>query len=171
MKRLNPNTGLPFKQGDVRKDGYIFRGYKLTHLKKDGFFMEQWRSPISFNKEHERNLIRDRKRAITTKGRANKLFRAAKLRSKKHNLPFDITAKWIEQKLINNFCELTGLPFDFKPAKNTRLNPYSPSLDRINNAEGYTQTNVRVVLTSVNMAINEYGLETMFPIFKKLAKL
>ena len=42
MKRLNPKTNLPFKYGDVREDGYVFKGYNKTKIKKDGFFKENW---------------------------------------------------------------------------------------------------------------------------------
>ena len=53
MKRLNPKTNLPFKQGDIREDGYLFFAYRLTKpIKKDGFFQEDWRSFISF-KNHK----------------------------------------------------------------------------------------------------------------------
>lgn len=52
MKRLNPLTNIPFKQGDIREDGYVFWGYKIKK-KSNGFFQEQWCSPDS--------LIRRRK--------------------------------------------------------------------------------------------------------------
>jgi 5-methylcytosine-specific restriction endonuclease McrA len=52
MKRLNPATGLPFKRGDVREDGYKFRQYDTKKpIKKDGHFNEVWISPTVFEKE------------------------------------------------------------------------------------------------------------------------
>ena len=30
MKRINEEANRPFKSGDVRQDGYIFKSYKLT---------------------------------------------------------------------------------------------------------------------------------------------
>jgi hypothetical protein len=56
MKRLNPKTNLPFKRGDIREDGYVFSKYKKTRVKKDGFFMEQWSNPISFETEYKKHL-------------------------------------------------------------------------------------------------------------------
>lgn len=44
MKRLNPDTGKPFQQGDIRDDCYRFWSYKTTISKKTGFFYETWRS-------------------------------------------------------------------------------------------------------------------------------
>ena len=41
MKRLNPQTGEPFKLGDVRADGYLFYGY-TNRIKRSGYFVEIW---------------------------------------------------------------------------------------------------------------------------------
>ena len=41
MKRLNPKTGNPFKSGDVRADGLVFRQY-IKHVQSDGYFRESW---------------------------------------------------------------------------------------------------------------------------------
>jgi 5-methylcytosine-specific restriction endonuclease McrA len=58
MKRLNPETGKPFKQGDVREDGYIFRGYQTTRIRArgvhKGFYKEMWTTPEKFGKRKER---------------------------------------------------------------------------------------------------------------------
>lgn len=45
MKRLNPETNEPFRRGDVRNDGYIFRTYEKQKLQEDGFYKESWLSP------------------------------------------------------------------------------------------------------------------------------
>ena len=61
MKRLNPKTNLPFKYGDIREDGYLFFAYHISKpLKKDGFFIEDWRNLISF-KNQKVNKINWRK--------------------------------------------------------------------------------------------------------------
>jgi hypothetical protein len=44
MKRLNPETGEPFRYGDVRLDGKVFRQYQKT-TDKSGFFHERWVHP------------------------------------------------------------------------------------------------------------------------------
>ena len=48
MKRLNPETGLPFVSGDVREDGFVFRRYNLSRKRPNGEFLEQWYSPANF---------------------------------------------------------------------------------------------------------------------------
>mgnify|MGYP003640604823 FL=1 len=50
-KRINEATGLPFKVGQIRKDGYVFDSYQLTRVvQKNGFFKEKWRSPESWSR-------------------------------------------------------------------------------------------------------------------------
>lgn len=39
---MNPVTKLPFKFGDLREDGKIFKQYNCTRVKQDGFFVESW---------------------------------------------------------------------------------------------------------------------------------
>jgi hypothetical protein len=55
MKRTNPETGKPFKQGDVRSDGYIFRSYALNHIRRDGYFKERWCNPESFMRQTQQS--------------------------------------------------------------------------------------------------------------------
>jgi len=47
MKRLNPNTGKPFKAGDTRDDGFVFCSY-VHHVQQSGFYREQWTRPEKF---------------------------------------------------------------------------------------------------------------------------
>lgn len=115
MKRLNPETGMPFKKGHLDKNGRVFWNYKISQsVKKDGYFAENWCSNLSqFKKQKEISL---------------------KLLSKN---------------------------------KKYSKNPYSPSLDKIDSKiKEYSESNTRVVLSCVNDALNQYGLEH----FLKVAK-
>ena len=52
MKRLNPETNLPFKSGDIRSDGKIFLSYRMTiKVKKNGFYVERWQDQQTRIKE------------------------------------------------------------------------------------------------------------------------
>lgn len=53
MKRLNPDTGKPFKHGHIRADGFIFWGYG-NRLNKAGFFYETWVTPEKFADQRKR---------------------------------------------------------------------------------------------------------------------
>jgi len=59
VKRKNPNTGRPFKHGDVREDGYIFFRYE-SKLREDGTFYEKWHSPAVFKRLKDRQTRRER---------------------------------------------------------------------------------------------------------------
>ena len=164
MKRLNPDTGKPFVRGDTRADGFLFVQYNLNKLvKSTKYFLEIWASPKVFKSSKHRQ-------SLTASGRANKLLQSAKHRClKRKRGEVTITKDWVECKLLSGVCELTGLSFDFSPSDTSRNNLYAPSLDRIDNTNpDYSPENTRVVLHGVNVALNEFGLSAMVPIFKKL---
>ena len=52
MKRINPETGKPFKSGDARADGMVFRSYQLTRkLPSDPqYYYENWRTQEDFDR-------------------------------------------------------------------------------------------------------------------------
>jgi hypothetical protein len=105
----------------------------------------------------------------TPNGRAKHLIAdARKSDAKKQKFEINISVDWVEEKLKKGICELTGLPFDFSPSKNTHFNRYAPSLDRIDSGKGYTKDNVRVDLSSVNIALGQYSDEEMLPILEAM---
>lgn len=76
----------------------------------------------------------------------------AKAKGRVYNLTPEYVAILIEVQ--ERKCAITGYPFD---ASATYRNPFAPSLDQIYPGAGYTETNVRVVLTLVNTAMNMWG--------------
>jgi len=58
------------------------------------------------------------------------------------------------EKLKNGRCEMTGIEFFIKPYSSreeyTKVHPFSPSLDQIRPAGGYTMDNVQVVCDQFN---------------------
>lgn len=69
MKRLNPSTGFPFVQGDVREDGYTFRGYS-SRKRSDGQQYENWMSPKMCFKNSIRNCYWNAKKRASEEGYA-----------------------------------------------------------------------------------------------------
>ena len=159
MRRLNAETGQPFKLGFVREDGKLFFKYRLDKPKeKDGFYKELWVSEAQFKSWKHKGALR----AQTPYGRANRLVHAAKTRG-----PVSITEDWVQHKIEYGFCEVSGLPFDLAPPNKFTKNPYSPSLDRIDSLnKEYSEENTRVVLSCINDALSQFGLEH----FLKIAK-
>ena len=55
-------------------------------------------------------------------------------------------------------CELTGIAFSPRPVESVeRIWPWHPSIDRIDNSDGYTFSNSRLVCVAMNMAMHEFG--------------
>jgi hypothetical protein len=100
-------------------------------------------------------------------GKINSIFNTANRRAKKKNIPFDLTKEWIIFKLEeqNYCCALTHIQLVVEQTENY-LNPYMPSLDRIDSTKGYTKDNVRIVCAAINLALNEYGEEVFGQICK-----
>jgi hypothetical protein len=91
--------------------------------------------------------------------RAMALIATARTRAKKRGLEFDLSAHAdeLQARIDCGLCELTGMPFDLSPGR--KFN--SPSFDRINPKKGYIFSNVRVVLNLVNVALGDWGEETL----------
>jgi hypothetical protein len=82
------------------------------------------------------------------KYRATHIFHVCKNRAAKKGLPFEITREWIHERLIKGICEATGIPFIL----DEETGVWSPSIDRIDPAKGYTPDNCRLVIMAFNGA-------------------
>ena len=90
----------------------------------------------------------------TLRGRANSLLRGAKRRAKRRGHECTIDTQWIVDRM--DVCAVTGLPFKMDIEKNygkhNNAQPFSPTLDRIDNSKGYTPDNTQVVVAVYNFA-------------------
>lgn len=86
---------------------------------------------------------------------------AARSRSISKNLPFNLNIGWLlnEAEKQQFKCKLTGIEFFAKPISRRKIDPYSPSLDRIEPEKGYVTTNVRIVIRAVNTMLLDWGTE------------
>jgi len=91
--------------------------------------------------------------------RSARLLSAIKARSRKAGLPTDMTRGWLKGKLFAGTCELSGRGFVLEGSSKYRVHPFSPSVDRIDSSRGYTEENCRMVLSCINIAINEWGYD------------
>jgi len=86
----------------------------------------------------------------------NKLQKLEK-RARRKNIPFSLTPNWIRDKLDAGRCEVTGLPF--KTHRDPYVNPYYPSIDRVDSNKGYTENNCQMVCHMYNTAKCEFPEE------------
>lgn len=101
---------------------------------------------------------------------AKNLYSQTKARAKKRENAFELTKEGYAA-MVTDRCALTGIAFDtVKVEGGTRHHkrPYAPSIDRIDNSLGYTDTNVRIVCVAVNLAMNTWGEEVLFKIAANL---
>lgn len=99
---------------------------------------------------------------------AKKMLVNATGRTKKKGMESSIDVDTIIDMLRRQSfrCAVTLLPFDLEWRKKSGAarNAFAPSLDRIDNSLGYSRENCRIVLSAVNYAMNEWGLETYIAI-------
>ena len=68
MKRVNPDTGKPFRRGDASPDGKKrFWAYKTAHINKDGFFSINWQPSEKFEEAQKKLYEKQSKFAKTNK--------------------------------------------------------------------------------------------------------
>lgn len=78
-----------------------------------------------------------------------RMLSMSKSRAKELNLEFNLDKEWCRKRIHS--CEATGMEFDNSyDGTFISMNPYAPSIDRIDNTKGYTKNNCRLVLTMFN---------------------
>lgn len=88
-----------------------------------------------------------------------KLARAAKTRAINRGVGFDLTAEYLMDlyRANDGRCALTGIAFDMTLERSTRVRPFGVSIDRIECRGPYSKDNIRLIVTALNIAINEFG--------------
>ncbi|AZO39699.1 hypothetical protein EJ076_35025 [Mesorhizobium sp. M7D.F.Ca.US.005.01.1.1] len=83
--------------------------------------------------------------------------------SKARGIPFGITKADVYKVMqaANFRCAVSGVAFSKRLPGETGPDPWSPSIDRIDNHHGYVRGNIRVVSTIANMAMNRWGYDTL----------
>lgn len=70
-RQINPQTGEPFKFGDVREDGFIFRQW--GKIRSDGYQQPLWMSPQAFERNREQCKRQNRIKTKELRDWINKL--------------------------------------------------------------------------------------------------
>lgn len=75
--------------------------------------------------------------------------------------PYTITHEWVLKQIIKGRCAVTGIPFELDDGEGReKVNPYTPSADRINPNLGYSHRNTQIVVWAYNRAKGEYADST-----------
>ena len=120
------------------------RVYARTHRGVMNAAQKRWRE-----KHPERELARHQEQYVKMRQTRYwlRLLSQAKKRAVKKGLAFDLTKEWALDRWTGK-CEETGIVFH---TGNDR-HPFSPSIDRRDNSQGYTQENARFVCWGFNAA-------------------
>lgn len=122
-----------------------------ANIDKVNEYGRRWR------KENPEKLERSLAKYLeTVDGRASTLWNAARQRRPEG---FSLTKAHVARGIGLGACPRTGFPFDlsarFRSRSEKSRSPFAPSLDRIDNALGYTDANVEVVCSQFNMMRGE----------------
>lgn len=81
----------------------------------------------------------------------------------KRGIPFELKPAIIYamMKETNFRCSVSGIPFSKRFAEAGSRDPWGPSIDRIENRQGYTLENCRIVCLAANLAMNDWGLDVL----------
>ncbi len=91
---------------------------------------------------------------------------ALKDKSKRQNLPFDLTPEYLES-IWTGFCDVSGHTLDLFSERGTA---HTPELDRIIPEKGYTQGNVSWISHRFNRIKCDAGIEELELILKYIRK-
>lgn len=91
------------------------------------------------------------RRRSSAKSMAASIFQTTRNRAKRRDIEFTITREMVRSWLEVGKCAVTGAAFDITACE-TRQNPNSPSIDRINPKYGYIIGNCRMVTWIYNRA-------------------
>jgi hypothetical protein len=87
------------------------------------------------------------------------MWRGAKFRASRDNLPFDIT---VDDLTIPEFCPVLGIKLDCSGSAEER--DTAPSIDRIIPEEGYVKGNVCVISQKANRLKNNATIDELMAI-------
>jgi len=115
-----------------------------------------------YYKQNKEDIARRRAKAYYSNNyeiRIKQMLQSAEKRARKINVIFDLDFNYLITLYQSQHgkCAVTGLNFVLEKQGNYSRRPFAPSLDRINNSEGYTKDNVRLVCTIVNLSLSEFG--------------
>ena len=132
--------------------------------KNNEYYQKNLLNDIEYNRKrynfYKEKYLESRDASLRTiRGRLYNIFDAARSRTKKGSLIFEITLEDVLEiyEIQKGSCALTNIEFSLDRLGRKSKNPFAPSLDRIDSDKGYTKENIRLVCVIVNLALNNFG--------------
>lgn len=102
--------------------------------------------------------------------RIRRILNTSKKNAKAKKIEHSINKKWCLTKL-RGVCEATGIPFDLSiEGIYKKMNPFAPSIDRINNDLGYTTDNCQMVIWIYNCSKNNFSEKDLYTMCKAIVE-
>lgn len=130
---------------------------RIEHHQK---FKEQYRKN-NLKHYHLKGKIREKTKRLNN--REEYIWKTAKKRAEKLNLPFNIEVSDI---IIPSHCPLLGIKFDLTIMKKGDLN--GPSLDKIIPELGYVKNNIKIISKKANLMKSNASLEELYNFTKNI---
>lgn len=102
--------------------------------------------------------------------RVEKLLDRIRKRARKKKIDYDLDLLWLIDRIQKGRCEYTGIKFKLEPHITT-LNPFYPSIDRIDSNKGYTKDNCKVVIIGFNNLKGANNIEEVNKFCKGLVEI
>ena len=112
----------------------------------------------SYHGKFVRNKAKQSKRQVTyySENYAKRLLVTSKQTAKAKGLQHSLTEAHLNTQLATGKCQVTGLPVQSNIGTGQKRGAYSPSLDRIDNSVGYSNSNTRIVSWQYNLAKGKF---------------
>lgn len=155
LKRINPETGVLFKFGDVDDaTGKLFRGYDSSTPKKGSNVMREiWSTEEAYTRHREsiKKAVKNRDERMivgSKEGHIKSTIGSIKGRAKTKGLPFNLDAEYLIS-IAPSHCPALGIELTWGVRTKTRTQT-APSLDRIKPELGYVKGNVQYLSNLAN---------------------
>jgi hypothetical protein len=81
----------------------------------------------------------------------------------KRGIPFELKPAIVYAMMKETAfrCSVSGIPFSKRFVQAGDRDPWGPSIDRIENRQGYSLENCRMVCLAANLAMNDWGLDVL----------
>lgn len=157
----NPEYHREYYQRNKERKRLLGRAWELSNPEKVKAYRKKSRAKF---------ILSGRAKAITkaweARNRERILWRAAQARARAKNQEFTISLSDI---VIPDVCPILGIPINRD--ERGRMQPNSPSLDRIDNSKGYMPGNVWVISWKANRIKCDASLEEIMLFCANLPKL